>query len=1057
MRLLKKTMAWLFAGAMCIPAGFTAAAAEEYQNGVVVSANTDFPEAETDYQATFTLLGDYDSVTMSNSFNYYTQEDWTNYNAGKTEGISTKSLYELKEVETDVWQITVPVHAGMYYYGYNCTKDGNETKVLDPANLPEAHPFNNHDCGWSLLYVYGDDVIKGQEYVLPTGAAKGTLSWETYMAVDGTTQPLGIYVPAGYTPAKKYPVVYVSHGGGGNEADWMTIGDIPTILDNLIASGEAEEMIAVTMDNTYFGWNYDKIKKNLMNYIIPYVEAKYSVVTEPIGRGFCGLSMGGLTTTSVYSTLADQFGYFGPWSATNGGSLNLAEVPGADTPEAIMFGYGCMDFGKGGYPAFGENLAKAGIPYYDYEVGGAHDWGVWRELFTIFAKNFLFKDVNNDAAGVVVEPNTDFPEAETDYQATFTYRGDADAVTLSSSFNYYTKEDWKNYNEGNTDGMRMKSIYEYKKGMYETGYPAAGEAYTYELTEAEEGVWKLKVPVHAGMYYYGFNVIKNGVETKVLDKSNLPYANPNNGHDCGWSLLFVEGDDVLEGQEYVLPTDAPKGSLEYVEYTAVDGTTQPLGIYLPAGYDPAETYPVAYVSHGGGGNEADWMSIGNVPTILDNLIAEGKTIPMIAVTMDNTYFGWNAQKIHDNLFDHIIPYMEANYSVGKNPEDRGFCGLSAGGITATNLYSMAAGEIGYFGIWSATNGSLDVASIKDYDKPNLMMGYGCMDFGKGGYPALEATLDELNVPYSDYEVGGAHDWGVWRNLFTTWAKDYLWKETAAVGEPGVVVRENTDHPEWNAPYIATFTYVDTDERNAVEVYVAGGFQFYKEEECVDFAPWGPNGHIPCYSAYEYEEGMFPASAYTQGSGSMPYYLTEINNDVFTVDIPLPGNQYFYAYYVTYADGSTSGKMYDPYNTPAKAPSGSDAGWSLLKVGSSDNTTPGQEFIYPEAEKKGKVEYVPYIGFSGGEQWIGVYTPYGYTEDKTYPVIYVSHGGGGNEDEWFTIGAAGNIMDNLIEQGLTKEAIVVTMNNSRPSATFDQRVDNICNYIVPFMEAHYSVD
>ena len=103
----------------------------------------------------------------------------------------------------------------------------------------------------------------------------------------------------------------------------MTIGAVPNIMDNLIADKEVAEAIVVTMDNTYFSWNYDDIKKNLMDNIIPYIEANYSVSTEAEDRAFCGLSMGGLTTTSIYATLSDQFGYLGIWSATDASMMRI--------------------------------------------------------------------------------------------------------------------------------------------------------------------------------------------------------------------------------------------------------------------------------------------------------------------------------------------------------------------------------------------------------------------------------------------------------------------------------------------------------------------------------------------------------------------------------------------------------------------------------------------------------------------------------------------------------------------------------------------------------------
>ena len=69
-------------------------------------------------------------------------------------------------------------------------------------------------------------------------------------------------MPKGYDSSKVYKTIYVSHGGGGNEAEWMGIGAIPNIMDNLIAEGEVADAVVVTMDNAYFNWNYDTIAQN---------------------------------------------------------------------------------------------------------------------------------------------------------------------------------------------------------------------------------------------------------------------------------------------------------------------------------------------------------------------------------------------------------------------------------------------------------------------------------------------------------------------------------------------------------------------------------------------------------------------------------------------------------------------------------------------------------------------------------------------------------------------------------------------------------------------------
>ena len=78
----------------------------------------------------------------------------------------------------------------------------------------------------------------------------------------------------------------------------MTIGAVPNIMDNLIADSLTKEAIVVTMDNTYFNWDYDRIINNLFNNILPYIETHYNVSKEVNDRAFCGLSMGSMTTTT---------------------------------------------------------------------------------------------------------------------------------------------------------------------------------------------------------------------------------------------------------------------------------------------------------------------------------------------------------------------------------------------------------------------------------------------------------------------------------------------------------------------------------------------------------------------------------------------------------------------------------------------------------------------------------------------------------------------------------------------------------------------------------------
>ena len=112
----------------------------------------------------------------------------------------------------------------------------------------------------------------------------GEVSYVNYTDYQDTQRPLGVYLPYGYDADREepYKVLYLSHGGGGNETDWFAGGSVDYIFDNLIAEGTVEPTILITMDNGSYEWDFDVIIDNLTNNIIPYVEENYNVSTEPI-------------------------------------------------------------------------------------------------------------------------------------------------------------------------------------------------------------------------------------------------------------------------------------------------------------------------------------------------------------------------------------------------------------------------------------------------------------------------------------------------------------------------------------------------------------------------------------------------------------------------------------------------------------------------------------------------------------------------------------------------------------------------------------------------------
>ncbi len=144
--------------------------------------------------------------------------------------------------------------------------------------------------------------------------------------------------------------------------------------------------------------------------------------------------------------------------------------------------------------------------------------------------------------------------------------------------------------------------------------------------------------------------------------------------------------------------DAPKGKLELIEYESKTvGTTRKANVYTPPGYTAGTKYPVLYLLHGIGGDETEWVRFANPSVLFDNLIADGKAVPMIVVMPNG-----RAQKndraegnvmasapafatFERDLIDDLIPKIEAKYSVDKSREKRAIAGLSMGGGQSFNF------------------------------------------------------------------------------------------------------------------------------------------------------------------------------------------------------------------------------------------------------------------------------------------------------------------------------------------------------------------------------------
>ena len=149
--------------------------------------------------------------------------------------------------------------------------------------------------------------------------------------ITGTLRRAQVYLPAGYSADRKYPVLYLLHGIGGNQDEWRGYVRAPAILDNLIADGKAVPMIVVMpngralpddrsppADRVFTPENaagFAKFERDLLDFLIPAVDAKYSAYADREHRAIAGLSMGGGQALNFGLGHPDAFGWVGAFSS----------------------------------------------------------------------------------------------------------------------------------------------------------------------------------------------------------------------------------------------------------------------------------------------------------------------------------------------------------------------------------------------------------------------------------------------------------------------------------------------------------------------------------------------------------------------------------------------------------------------------------------------------------------------------------------------------------------------------------------------------------------------
>ena len=597
---------------------------------------------------------------------------------------------------------------------------------------------------------------------LRTDIAQGKIDTITYPSKTvGTDRRALIYTPPGFSKKNKYPILYLLHGIGGDEKEWLNGGKPQVILDNLYADKKIEPMIVVmpngrAMKDDRAGGNiFDSAKvqafatfeKDLLHDLIPYVEKKYPVLTDRENRAIAGLSMGGGQSLNFGLGNLDKFAWVGGFSSAPNTKTpeELFPDPEAAKNKLKLLWISCGD--NDGLIRFSQRthdyLYEKNVPHIYYIEPGGHDFKVWKNGLYMFSQ-FLFKPVDISAFSkysILGSPastnvrSAKYPQILPDNRVVFRIKApEAQKVQIDLGKKYDMARDTGGYWIVTTDSI--------------------GEGFHY-YSLLIDGV-ALADP--ASETFYGMGRLASGIE--------IPFA----------------------GGGYYAVKDVTHGEVRIKRYySTVFNSWRKFYIYTPPGYDNStnEKYPVLYLLHGGGEDERGWATQGKTDLILDNLIAEKKAKPMLIVMIDGNMgtgglagFNENVLRSFENeLKQAVIPFVEKNFRTETDARNRALAGLSMGGLQTLYAGIKNTNMFAYLGVFSSgwfanrpelSNPQYDfmkdnVAMINSNLKSLWISMGGKEDIAHNNCKIMLGKFDEMGIKYTYSEYPGGHTWPVWRN------------------------------------------------------------------------------------------------------------------------------------------------------------------------------------------------------------------------------------------------------------------------------------------------------
>ena len=262
---------------------------------------------------------------------------------------------------------------------------------------------------------------------------------------------------------------------------------------------------------------------------------------------------------------------------------------------------------------------------------------------------------------------------------------------------------------------------------------------------------------------------------------------PNQAQRALGAPIMLNPDDV---QAYPEPpaginanrAEIPHGKLELIEYDSKTvGTRRKMQVYTPPGYSAEKKYPVLYLLHGIGGDETEWQRFASPNLLMDNLLADGKAVPMILVMPNgraqkndraegNVFAAAPAFAVFEkDLLQDVIPAIESRYSVQADREHRGLAGLSMGGGQSLNFGLGHLDQFAWVGGFSSAPNTKPPAELVPEptaakEKLKLLwLSCGKKDGLIRISQGVHGYLKEKEVPHVWNVDDHAHDATHWRN------------------------------------------------------------------------------------------------------------------------------------------------------------------------------------------------------------------------------------------------------------------------------------------------------